>query len=62
MNAYFRPDISRLREIPKAETEKLLGIDEARVQELPPDMLVVDQLLHMIQFARQNGTSSQAAR
>lgn len=62
MNTYFRPDISKLREIPKAETEKLLGIHEAGAQELPPDMLVVDQLLHMIHFARQNGASSQAAR
>lgn len=52
MQAYINPDISELREIPKAETEKLLGIDD-EMNPPAPDTLFVSQLLNMIRVARE---------
>jgi hypothetical protein len=57
MKNYFSPDISMLREIPKAESERLLSVETSEVQATVPDMLQVDRLLNMIQLARHNGTA-----
>ena len=57
MRNYFSPDISMLRELPKAESEKLLSVETTETQATVPDMLQVDRLLHMIQLARQSGSA-----
>lgn len=57
MKAYFNPDINSLREIPEVMRKEMLGLVEEPVQETAPDLLMVDQLLHMIRFARETRTA-----
>lgn len=55
MQHYFSPDLSTLREVPEATRQQVLGLTPPAVQpasDLLPDLQIVEQLLHMIRFAR----------
>lgn len=52
MKTYFSPDINSLREIPEAARKEILGLVTESAEDPAPDVLLVDQLLHMIRFAQ----------
>lgn len=52
MKAYFNPDINSLREIPEAMRKEVLSLVTESAEDTAPDVLLVDQLLHMIRFAQ----------
>ncbi len=60
MNQYFNPDIKSLREVSETVRRDLLGLDKEPAPETAPDLLLVDQLLHMIRFAREAGAAAPA--
>lgn len=62
MRNYFDPDISMLKQIPKVESNKILNVEAGTEQPSAPDMLQVDRLLHMINFARQSGSARHGAQ
>ena len=61
MRMYFSPDVSKLREVPQAEAGQFLELAHER-PELPPDTMMVEQLMQMIQFAREARLNGSLAR